>query len=460
MQPAGTDYNLVKSYAMASLLIMACLILFTGWWIDRTIRQQVIYNTSRTAALYVQSFIAPQLQGLKNRFYLTNEEISHLEHLLSDTPLGRKIRSVKIWSLDGQLLHHPNREMIGRRFEPTPNLLVAAAGRIGAEFDEVGPGEDSEEAKLGMPLLEIYTPIKQLNDGRTIAVAEFYQEADSMARHLEQTRRQAWLVIIATMLIAYSLLYGIVRRGGRIIRSQDHALHQQVVQLTELLDRNRSLSSQLRRTMGSNTENSEKLLSRLSADLHDGPAQYMGLALLRLDELSHSKPEERQVITEELRGALNDSLTELRNISKGLALPNLESMSLEGVVVSAVKAHRQRTASEVELRTAISDASLQVAMPLKITLFRSIQESLNNAYRHANGIGQQVSVRQQDGELEIVVGDQGPGFDYTALPATGDNLGLAGLRERIKGMGGRFRVHSRIGKGTTLNIQLPLKEDD
>ncbi|MCB1852156.1 MAG: hypothetical protein KDI83_15500, partial [Gammaproteobacteria bacterium] len=318
MQPAGTDYNLVKSYAMASLLIMACLILFTGWWIDRTIRQQVIYNTSRTAALYVQSFIAPQLQGLKNRFYLTNEEISHLDHLLSDTPLGQKIRSVKIWSLDGQLLHHPNREMIGRRFEPTPNLLVAAAGRIGAEFDEVGPGEDSEEAKLGMPLLEIYTPIKQLNDGRTIAVAEFYQEADSMARHLEQTRRRAWLVIIATMLIAYSLLYGIVRRGGRIIRSQDHALHQQVVQLTELLDRNRSLSSQLRRTMGSNTENSEKLLSRLSADLHDGPAQYMGLALLRLDELSHSKPEERQVITEELRGALNDSLTELRNISKGL----------------------------------------------------------------------------------------------------------------------------------------------
>lgn len=459
MLPAGTGYNLEKSYATASLLILVSLMLFTGWWIDRTIRQQVIDNTSSTAALYVQSFIAPQLQGLQNRAYLTDEEISHLEHLLSDTPLGQKIRSVKIWSLDGQLLHHPKREMIGRRFEPTPNLRVAAAGRIGAEFDEPGPG-DSEEAKLGMPLLEIYTPIKHRDNGRTIAVTEFYQEAESMARQLEQTRRWAWLVVIATMLIAYSLLYGIVRRGGSIIRSQDRAFHQQVEQLTELLERNRSLSSQLRRAMDSNTENNEKLLNRLSADLHDGPAQYIGLALLRLDELSQSRPEAKRVIIEELRGALNDSLTELRNISKGLALPNLESMSVEGVVVNAVKAHRQRTASEVDLRTDISDSSLRVAMSLKITLFRSIQEGLNNAFRHAYGIGQSVSVRQEGDELEIIVNDQGPGFDYTAIPADVDNLGLTGLRERVKGLGGRFHVDSRIGYGTKLRIHLPLKEND
>lgn len=90
MLPAGTGYNLEKSYATASLLILVSLMLFTGWWIDRTIRQQVIDNTSSTAALYVQSFIAPQLQGLQNRAYLTDEEISHLEHLLSDTPLGQK----------------------------------------------------------------------------------------------------------------------------------------------------------------------------------------------------------------------------------------------------------------------------------------------------------------------------------------------------------------------------------
>lgn len=350
--------------------------------------------------------------------------------------------------------------MIGRRFEPTPNLRVAAAGRIGAEFDELGPGEDSEEAKLGMPLLEIYTPIKHRDNGRTIAVTEFYQEAESMARQLEQTRRWAWLVVIATMLIAYSLLYGIVRRGGSIIRSQDRAFHQQVEQLTELLERNRSLSSQLRRAMDSNTENNEKLLNRLSADLHDGPAQYIGLALLRLDELSQSRPEAKRVIIEELRGALNDSLTELRNISKGLALPNLESMSVEGVVVNAVKAHRQRTASEVDLRTDISDSSLRVAMSLKITLFRSIQEGLNNAFRHAYGIGQSVSVRQEGDELEIIVNDQGPGFDYTAIPADVDNLGLTGLRERVKGLGGRFHVDSRIGYGTKLRIHLPLKEND
>ena len=460
MSDSNTNFNLAGNYAKVSLIILIMLMLCIGWWVNHTIQKEVIDNTAINASLYAQSIIAPELQGLSNRTHLSDEEIAHLEQLLSDTPLGQKIRSLKIWTLGGQLLYHPQTEMIGRQFEPTKSLLLAAKGQIAAEFDEVAAGEeDFEEAKLNVPLLEIYTPIKHQEQGYTIAIAEFYQEAKALAERLHEARNNAWLVVIITMLIAYGLLYGIVWRGSNIIHDQGKALHEKVLALRELLQSNRSLSNQLQRALNSNTENNEKLLTRLSADLHDGPAQYIGLALLRLGALSEAKPDTAGEITEELRKALSDSLTELRNISKGLALPNLEAMPVREIISSAIKSHHLRTGSEVELHTELGETDLHPGMPVKITLFRTIQEGLNNAHQHAGGIGQKVRVQKDGKQLLVSIADRGQGFDPESIPNNGDSLGLNGLRERIKGLGGQFSVDSRIGDGTILRANLPMSEN-
>lgn len=461
MSDSTKDYNLAHNYAKASLSILIILMLFIGWWINHTIQNQVINNTAINAALYARSFIAPELQGLKNQTHLSNEKILHLEQLLSNTPLGQKIRSLKIWTLDGQLLYHPQPEMIGRRFEPTKSLLQAANGQVAVEFDEVDPGkEDSEEAKLNVSLLEIYTPIRHQEKGNTIAIAEFYQEANALAERLDDTRMQAWLVVIVTMVVAYGLLYGIVWRGSNIIHEQGKALRNKVLQLSDLLQKNKSLSNQLRQSMNSNTENNEKLLTRLSADLHDGPAQYIGFSLLRLDALTETCPAASREIVEELHKALSDSLTELRNISKGLALPNLETMTVQEIVNSAVKAHQRRTGSDVELLLDLKETDPNPDIPVKITLFRAIQEGLTNAYRHADGIGQQVCVQTDGKSLFVFIADRGPGFNLETISKNGDSLGLNGLRERVKGLGGQFSVDSRIGYGTKLRVTLPLLENE
>lgn len=461
MSESNATYNLAGNFARASLIILIILMLFVGWWINNTIQKQVIDNTAINAALYAQSFIAPELQGLNNRTALNNDEIMHLEHLLAETPLGRKIRSLKIWTLDGQLLYHPQNDMIGQRFEPTESLVKAANGQIAAEFDEVDPGkEDFEEAKLNIALLEIYTPIKHHNKGNIIAIAEFYQEATELAQRLDRTRFRAWLIVVVTMLLAYGLLYSIVWRGSSIIHEQAKALRAQVLQLSELLQKNKSLSSQLRRSLNSNTENNEKFLTRLSADLHDGPAQYIGFALLRLDALTANSSGASEGIADELRKALSDSLTEIRNISKGMALPNLETMSVQAIVSNTVKAHQQRTGSEVEMIIDLGEEDLELDMPMKITLYRSIQEGLTNAYRHADGIGQQVHVQTDGKALMISIKDNGNGFEVDAIPKNGDSLGLNGLRERVKGLGGQFSVDSQIGNGTILSVNLPLMESE
>ncbi len=79
-----------------------------------------------------------------------------------------------------------------------------------------------------------------------------------------------------------------------------------------------------------------------------------------------------------------------------------------------------------------------------------------NAYRHAGGVGQTVDAAIEDGELRIVVSDEGPGFDLAAMPAKPDGIGLRGLRERIESLGGEFEIDSAVGRGVRLRMSLPL----
>ena len=92
-------------------------------------------------------------------------------------------------------------------------------------------------------------------------------------------------------------------------------------------------------------------------------------------------------------------------------------------------------------------------MPLsqRICAYRFVQEGLTNAHRHCQGAAQTVTVDAEDGYLRIAVVDDGPGFDPDAVSA--DRIGIAGLRERIESLGGRFLLNTSSG-GTKLEMTL------
>jgi signal transduction histidine kinase len=456
--------NLARQYALASLPVILALTLFTGWWVNRAIEKEVIANTAANVALYVQGFLAPELQGLAERDRLSDPEIERIENLLSDSPLGKRIQSVKIWKQGGLIAYYSRHAFIGERFEPTDNLRKAWSGTVAAEFDDLQDHEDSKEAQLGVALLEVYSPVREHGEGKVIAVAEFYQDAQLLSRRLAQTRLTTWLVVISSALCAYGLLFVIVQGGSRIIRRQREALKSQVQQLSGLLEENKKLEMSLRRAAQRATEINEQMLSRISADLHDGPAQSMGLALLRLDAMvaliknaagngDDKKAMEAEKIGGELRQTLTESMTELRNISRGLALPDLAELSLAETILRVVAAHNRRTHSQVRLDSTGAALNRPADMSLKLTVYRVIQEALMNAYRHAEGKGLEVRAIHAGDELRLSIIDQGPGF----LPESrSERLGLRGLRERIESLGGRFRIDSIIGRGTVVEAALPL----
>ncbi len=455
-----SGFSLTRRYALASLPVVLSLMFLIGWWVNRSIEQQVISQNALNVALYVQGFITPELQGLAERSYVTDAEMSALESLLADTPLGKEVLSIKIWKEDGVLAYYSRQAHVSQRFEPTENLQRAWRGEVTSAFDDLQQAEDALEAELGLAMFEIYSPIRQQGHGKIIAVAEFYQDAEPLSARLAETRWKTWAVVIAATIVAYSLLYGIVHNGGVVIRRQRETLSGQVATLSELLAENERLGVRLKRAARRTTELNERWLRRISADLHDGPAQYMSLALLRLDALltapvSGASVETKDAVTE-LRKILNESLTELRNISRGLALPDLEDLDLLETVQLAVKAHSRRTRTEIELRAAPDQLARSAGMSVKLTLYRTVQEALMNAFRHADGVDQCVEVDVDSHVLRVAIRDNGPGFEADDHPDAFDRLGLSGLRERIESLGGEFRVVSSLGNGTTVQAELPL----
>ncbi|PYV22384.1 MAG: histidine kinase, partial [Acidobacteria bacterium] len=90
-----------------------------------------------------------------------------------------------------------------------------------------------------------------------------------------------------------------------------------------------------------------------------------------------------------------------------------------------------------------------------IHLYRIVQEALNNAARHGKAHGARVTLKQQDGALNLEIRDDGVGFELGPQPdrTAGDGLGLTGMRERAEHLNGSLRVQSAPGKGTTISVQ-------
>jgi signal transduction histidine kinase len=95
-----------------------------------------------------------------------------------------------------------------------------------------------------------------------------------------------------------------------------------------------------------------------------------------------------------------------------------------------------------------------------IVAYRLVQEALSNVVKHASASRVEVSLTAPAGsdEVLIAVRDDGVGFDPAMVP--GGSLGLAGMRERVSGAGGRMRIRSRLGRGTRVTFRLPLVDGE
>jgi signal transduction histidine kinase len=458
-----TRLNLSRQFLVASFPILLLGMLVVGWWVGNKIEHGVLHRLGSVTSHYVESFVSPHLQSLAHAPDLDGAHRAVLDALLTETPLGKRIVAFKIWDRAGRVVYSNDATLIGRTFPIGEGLKAALDGIVHSEVSHLSEEENVVERRKWSSLIETYSPIHADKMGTVIAAAEFYQTPDELYREIRMAQLQSWLIVAASMLVMYLLIFGLVRRGSQTIDLQRRQLTDKVAELSAVVAQNTQLHDRIRRAAVRTSALNERFLRRISADLHDGPAQDLALALMRFDTITETSTEcqtcgSRHGYTQEnchaIYSALQSSLSELRAISLGLQLPEIDQLESTEVAERAVRDFVRKTGAKVALAT--QGGAADVPLPVKIALYRLIQESLANGFRHSGGSEHQVAVSRAGGQLTVSVRDNGTGFDPSNANVVG-HVGLEGMRERVEILGGSFQVQTAPGQGTVIQASLPLQ---
>jgi signal transduction histidine kinase len=445
--------TLVKQFCIAASAVILIGMATIGFWVADRIERGVTHSAASTAALQMDTFVAPLVQELAAAERLSPEALQKLNELLPRV-IGTHIASIKVWRPDGTVVYSNWSDLVGRRFELTPNFRGALSGLVMAEFEGRPHEGDSKDRAMAMPMLEVYAPVRDNRSGRIIAIAEYYSIERELATELRQAVTSSWLVVGGVALLMMSALLGIVRAGSRTIEEQRHRLHGQIGELRTLLERNKELSQRVQQAHQRSAAINERVLRRVGADLHDGPAQLLSFGLLLLHTLkAGNDPAPDSEEPERIHSALADALRDIRSISAGLTMPEISAANLAEVIRLAIHGHESRTGTEVE--SDLSSLDVAASEPIKICVYRFVQEALNNSFKHAKGIGQSVHAHVELSSLAITVSDLGPGLPSDPIVGENSGMGLVGLRDRIEALGGKLEIVSSPN-GCSLTARLDL----
>ena len=203
----------------------------------------------------------------------------------------------------------------------------------------------------------------------------------------------------------------------------------------------------------------EKL--HIARDIHDGPAQQIASAQMRVDfcktVLRHDL-EKGLKILDQLKADLASSLAEVRNILLNLTPAPLEKMGLKGSIENLLNtildSEKTQTAFHFELY------DIDIEQGIETTIYRIVQELINNIKKHANATQVALRLSSSDKYVYIHMVDDGNGFyvpdDLEEFSNAQKSFGLANIYTRIKDLDGHLKITSQINKGTVFKIQLPV----
>lgn len=464
IQPKPFEFgNVVTSFVVSAALVLLIGMALFGTWVTQRSTDAILQHSAHSAAMFMDSAIEPLVQELATQPQLSPKSVEAIDSLLTHKAISKKLSGIVIWRRDGVVAYARDRDQIGTAQPVTRELESALDGKV--EIEQIrtsSPHLDSHPANA-QGAYKIYSPMHQLGTNDVIAVAGYVEPPHELDNLLSKGRRDTWVVVVIFTLLIFSLTFNLIHHASEMIKAQNKDLRDRYDAQVGLNAQNTLLQNQLHDAHQKGIEINEDFLRRISADLHDGPAQFLALALLRVDDIapatagpgSPSPGTMRSLkALETVRSATASALQEIRSISTGLALPELQDHAPADAIGAAVNSFVAATQTDVVCNLAGLPDTLP--MPWTVCLFRFVQEGLSNGLRHANGLGLEVRSSRCDGQLVVEICDRGPGFD----PREGCSkarLGLVGLRHRIEVLGGQFEIISKPGEGTTIRLVIPAK---
>jgi len=203
----------------------------------------------------------------------------------------------------------------------------------------------------------------------------------------------------------------------------------------------------------------EKERQRISRELHDEVGQ--GLTAIKFsvenaqDLIEKGNSSDSLASLNRVVHLIQNTMSEARNISVSLRPASIDQLGIIATISWFCREY-QKTYTGIEIDQAINLQEERVPQPLKIIIYRVLQESLTNIAKHSNARNVSISLGTRNGRLNLSVEDDGNGFDIARIdvhPTMQNGFGLISMRERVELSGGEFEVYSDVGEGTRISAR-------
>lgn len=235
-----------------------------------------------------------------------------------------------------------------------------------------------------------------------------------------------------------------------------------------VLDEVEHYREQVRALSGSLLTAQERERQRIARELHDDTGQVLTLLLIRLklleERAAHAEGRSLVPEIEELRGLVTSAVDQVRRLALNLRPPTIDQLGLVPALRSLANTVVASTGLELSLDLPReSEGCLDLGPDRTIAIYRIVQEALTNAAKHADAHHISIQVREEGSHLITTIRDDGTGFQperFALARQTPDRaspgVGLFGMEERARLINGVLRVQSAPGRGTLVELRLPL----
>jgi signal transduction histidine kinase len=230
-------------------------------------------------------------------------------------------------------------------------------------------------------------------------------------------------------------------------------LHRRALQLEAL---NRELGS-LSNSLITAQDNERRRIARA---LHDGMGQELSAAKMVLDGIlsdDGADPSARKLATADISAMLDRALVQVRSISHLLHPPLLDEVGLISAISWFLEGFSKRSSITTSLDLQPTDFP-RLPNELETAVFRIVQEGLNNVYRHSGARNTWISLQHQNGQLTVIVRDDGKGLEPGVVECRADciGVGIGGMRQRATEFDGELRLEN-CNPGTRIELRIPAR---
>jgi two-component system, NarL family, sensor kinase len=417
----------LAAFLLIPVLVLAAVAAVTVVASERIARANALDEAKRTAVRVAQFLVAPVLTDAMNGVPGQRQE---LERILDTRLRDGSIRTIVVWTAEGEIVFSSNRELVGERMEPSEELRAAIGGTTVADVDS--EPETAYRSESTGPLVEVYVPLNVR--GRPMAV-ETYFSYDGIEREASLLRWEIIPVAVGALVLLQLVQIPIAMSLSRRVRDHER-------ERAELMAMNLSASDRERRG--------------IAADLHDGPVQDLAGISYALAGLRSAVAAERQDTVDRLVGAVRNALQSLRRLMIDIYPPDLSGPGLAQAIKDLAE----------PLRVQGIDVSLDVTPPPEMssdaaaTIYRTTKEALVNVVKHAEASRVWVCLEEtvHDGApaAELEIADDGVGYPETGPDGPYGHMGLRVLIDRVADLGGKVELGRRHGGGAVMTAVIPL----